>query len=146
MTTRVRWGRSDPRWAARWALVAFLVTELITRIITTTLHLGGAGTSGGVIIGGVHIHHMIFGLTLLAVLSVLWLLRQERRRIKPLPLWEPIAFGIAWALILDESALLLNLKDVYWLPEGGESWIFIGAFVLLLGWLSFRPLSQTHDR
>lgn len=137
--------RTDPRWAARWALAAFIVTEIITRIITTTLHLRGAGTSGGLMIGGVHVHHMVFGLILLALVSLLWLLRQERRSFRPLPLWEPIGFGVAWALILDESALLLNLKDVYWLPQGEESWLLIGSFVLLLGWLAFRPIKRAKE-
>lgn len=131
--------RADPRVTARWVLAAFLLTEVITRIITTTLHLRGAGPDGGLMIGGVHIHHMIFGLLLLALISLLWLTRQSIRSVTRVPTWEAICLGIAWALILDESALLINLSDVYWKPLGDESFYAIAAFALILAWLSFRP-------
>lgn len=122
--------------------MAFLVTEIITRTITTTLHLRGAGSDGGLIIGGVHIHHMVFGLVILAVISVTWLVRQESPNPRALPTWQPILFGIAWALVLDESALILNLDDVYWAPQGDESYFFIGIFALVLAWFAFRPLPR----
>lgn len=63
-----------PRWHARWALVAFVVTALVTRVVTTTLRLRGAGTEGGLMIDGLHIHHMVFGLIILTVLSFMMLL------------------------------------------------------------------------
>jgi hypothetical protein len=35
--------------------------------------------------------------------------------------WLGAVFGIGAALVLDEYALWLNLKDVYWLPAGRSS-------------------------
>lgn len=135
---------SDPRIISRWTLAAFVVTVVVTRIITTTLHLRGAGTDGGILINGVHIHHMVFGLILLAVVSTLWLVRQGRDMVRRVPVWEAIGFGVAWALILDESALIINLSDVYWSPEGDSTWSFIFLFTLILLWLSFRPLPKNR--
>jgi hypothetical protein len=65
----------------------------------------------------------MFGLTILLVLTVAWALAagwtstisQARRA--------PILFGVAWALILDEVALIINLRDVYWTPLEDESFL-----------------------
>ena len=131
---------SDPRTPVRWALAAFLVTAVITRTITAILHLRGAGENGGLMIGGTHIHHMVFGLIILAVVTVTWLVRQGEVNPRPLPTWEPIAFGIAWALILDESALIINLSDVYWTALGeAESLFVLVLFAVILSWFAFRP-------
>lgn len=121
-----------PRWHARWALAAFLVTALATRAITTTLHLRGAGTEGGLMIDGLHIHHMVFGLIILAVLTFMMLLHAgEGGRWGNRP-WVPILFGVGWALVLDESALIISLADVYWEPLGDLSYWIMGAFALAL--------------
>lgn len=133
-----------PRWHARWALVAFVVTALVTRVVTTTLRLRGAGTEGGLMIDGLHIHHMVFGLIILTVLSFMMLLHTgqggpwgERR-------WVPILFGVGWALVLDESALIISLADVYWEPLGDLSYWIMGAFALAL--LIAAIWAPQHDR
>jgi hypothetical protein len=41
-------------------------------------------------------------------------------RIRPHPLMA-VAYGIGMALIVDEFALLLDLKDVYWAKQGRTS-------------------------
>ncbi len=71
-----------------------------------------------------HIHHMVWGISLLLILGYLWILQigtgmpgtsAAGSRVMAL------VFGIASALTLDEFALWFNLKDVYWLPQGRES-------------------------
>ena len=46
-----------------------------------------------------------------------------------------VLFGIGAALVLDEFALILNLADVYWAPQGRESIdgvvIFTAALVIV---------------
>src|SRR5512133_3113391 len=66
------------RGPARWALAAFIVTFTVTRIVTSVLRLRGDGTSGGLLVGGVHIHHMLWGLILLGLVAVSWLARPGR--------------------------------------------------------------------
>lgn len=121
-----------PRWRARWALAAFVVTAIVTRVITVTLHLRGAGTEGGLIVAGLHIHHMIYGLAILLVLTFMFVLfigESTRWANRP---WPPILFGAAWALVLDETALILSLDDVYWQPLGDLSYWVMGGFALAL--------------
>jgi hypothetical protein len=48
------------------------------------------------------------------------------------PRFRAILFGIGAALVLDEFALVLNLADVYWAPQGRES---IDAIVVFAGLL-----------
>jgi len=74
-----------------------------------------------VAIGGTHIHHVVFGILALLVAGLLSL-----DEIYRLP--RSILFGIGAALVLDEFALVVFLKDVYWLPQGSLS-----VFALLVG-------------
>lgn len=106
---------------------------VVIRTVTTTLHLRGAGADGGLLIGGVHIHHMVFGLALLLVLTLAWLLGAGWASDRSSSRWAPVVFGVASALVLDESALILNLADVYWAPLGEESLIAVLGLALVLG-------------
>ncbi len=128
------------RERAVWALGGFLLGVLLARVVTTVLHLRGAGANGGLIIGGVHIHHAMFGLTIMIVVTLLWMLEVGVDRRAGSRSWRvtATAWGFAWALILDEFALLLHLKDVYWLPEGEESLYALGAFGLLMSVVVWR--------
>jgi hypothetical protein len=68
--------------------------------------------------GGTHIHHFVWGILLLLTMGYLGL---------SFDLGTPwielvvIAFGLGMGLTLDEFALWLNLKDVYWQGQGRQS-------------------------
>ncbi len=122
----------SPRWRARWVLVSFLITWGIVRILTTVLHVEGAGSSGGLMVGGVHIHHAMFGVTILFVMTLAWVIGARWSSMSSTTKLRPILYGIGWALILDELALILNLADVYWAPLGDESLIAVAVFVIVV--------------
>lgn len=105
------------------ATLGFTATLAVTRGITTLLHKKGAGPNGGIIVGGVHIHHFVFGMVGLIVLGYLWLLLYGFEDTPPRRLFRytALAYGVCSALILDEFALWLNLRDVYWERQGRES-------------------------
>lgn len=124
------------RERAMFATLGFIVTLTITRGLTTWLHHRGAGPNGGIIIGGVHIHHFVFGIAGMFIVGYGWLLlfgfeHQPRRRWFRLT---ALGYGICSALILDEFALLLNLRDVYWERQGRESVEALCIFAALLLW------------
>jgi lysyl-tRNA synthetase class 2 len=65
--------------------------------------------------GGVHVHHMVIGVVLMAVTGLCLI------TLLPRGLWLEViafAFGAGLALTLDEFALILRLQDVYWSEEG----------------------------
>jgi len=107
--------------------IAFFATFLVVRIVTHVLKAESGG--GGLEIGGLHIHHVVFGIVLLLVFGVLdvnGLLPRARAAL----------FGMGSALVLDEFALVLNLADVYWAPQGRESIDAVIIFASVL-WLAF---------
>ena len=119
------------RSAALWVLIGFLVTYAITRSITLRIRRRGAepqpetpqdGESGGLIndihIGGVHVHHQVWGILLVLVTGLL-----EFRYSPGSPGQEILGalFGVGAALALDEFALWLHVEDVYWSEEGKKS-------------------------
>lgn len=103
---------------------AFLITFLLTRVVTHYLLRSKGG--GGIEIGSLHIHHMVFGLVLI-LLSGLLDIRDVLQRTRA------VVFGVGAALVLDEFALILNLADVYWRPEGRESIDAVIVFAAVLG-------------
>jgi hypothetical protein len=62
------------RERAMFATLGFVVGLGITRGITTWLHYRGAGANGGIIVSGVHIHHLVFGIFGMLLIGYGWLL------------------------------------------------------------------------
>ena len=99
-------------------LVAFLVTF---GFIRTSAHMIRAQVSwwpGNVQVGGTHVHHLVWGICLLLIVGYLEI------AIAPRSPWHEVLavlFGIGTGLTLDEFALWLNLKDVYWSEQGRRS-------------------------
>jgi hypothetical protein len=100
----------------------FFVSFLVTfGFIRTSAHMIRAQVSwwpGNVKVGGTHIHHLVWGIMLLLINGYVGV------AIHPGDPWRDIVavlFGIGTGLTLDEFALWLNLKDVYWEKEGRAS-------------------------
>jgi hypothetical protein len=68
--------------------------------------------------GGTHIHHMFWGILLILSMGYLGLTTDVG---SPWIELIGIGFGIGMGLTLDEFALWLNLKDVYWAEKGRQS-------------------------
>jgi hypothetical protein len=113
------------------AWCGFTVTFGILRAITWSIH-AKVGHFGNVTAGSVHLHHYLWGILLVVVVGFLGLVE----RAPTWRTWMGLAFGIGLALIVDELALLIDLKDVYWTGAGGVSiavaMVLIGAVGTLL--------------
>ncbi len=98
--------------------VAFLITF---GFIRTSAHMIRAQVSwwpGNVTVGGTHIHHLVWGIVTIMVTGYVGV------TIAPPSPWQEIIavlFGIGTGLALDEFALWLDLKDVYWSEQGRKS-------------------------
>ncbi len=100
-----------------WMLAAFLVTFLVTRAVTRAIRCGH-GPFRDTSVGGVHVHHQVYGIFLLLGSGT------AEFTYRPGPPWVhllAVLFGVGAALTLDEFALWLRLDDVYWTREGRSS-------------------------
>lgn len=112
--TMVEGGRAG----ALWLLVALLVTFLVVRGITRRIRSDRAGRLRDVTIGGLHIHHVVYGIGLTLAAGFL------EFRFRPESPWFELlalAFGVGAGLMLDEFALSLYTRDVYWAEQGRVS-------------------------
>jgi hypothetical protein len=103
--------------AAFLVLVAFLVSFLAIRT-SARLTRSVSWWPGGVQSGGVHLHHLVWGICLMIFSGFLAFAAPLHD-----PWWRIIAitFGIGVGFTLDEFALWVHLEDVYWLEEGRTS-------------------------
>ena len=98
--------------------------------------------------GGRHIHHLVFGILILLLVGYGWLAdigTGEDSSSILLSRLMSILYGVGAALTLDEFALWLNLRDVYWSAEGRSSIdaiILFGALLSASAWGA--PLLQSR--
>lgn len=139
-------------------LIAFLLTFFVTRTFVRFIrHRLAAGRPAkwwqprNVHIGGVHIHHVTFGVVLVMI-SGLTLVTLSDTGQELENTVAAIFFGIGAALVLDEYALILHLSDVYWEEDGRTSVDAVFAAVAVAGLLimGLHPLMLFvplwHDR
>ena len=108
---------------------SFLFIRFSTRMIRAQVKWW----PGNVTPGGVHIHHVVFGLVFLLIGGIgNFALRGEGRPFRELL---ALLFGIGVGLVLDEFALILHLEDVYWSEEGRRSLDAVLLSVLLIALL-----------
>jgi len=116
------------------ASLGFLLTFGIVRGITHMIR-AGVGPFHNVSSGGLHIHHLVWGILLLLLVGYIWLIQEGTGQTRLPSLFSrltAIAYGAGAALTLDEFALWLNLQDVYWEGKGRESIDAIVIFGALL--------------
>jgi hypothetical protein len=116
------------------ASIAFLLAFSIVRAITSLIR-AGLGPFRNVEPGGVHVHHLVWGILLLLLVGYLWL-AQVGSGAPGASVWASrltsALFGVGAALTLDEFALWLTLEDVYWTAQGRESIDAVVIFAALL--------------
>jgi hypothetical protein len=100
---------------------------------------------GSVEAGGVHIHHLVWGISLLLLSGFAAFVSDLYS-----PWWQitSATFGIGAGLTLDEFALWLYLEDVYWSSQGRDSIdaVVVAALLAALVVVGVQPfdLDQTQ--
>lgn len=123
-------------------LAGMLLSFAFIRFSTRMIRAEVSWWPGNVSPGGLHIHHLVFGIVTMMVAGFLGFALQPGS-----PGLEVLAalFGIGVGLTLDEFALWLYLEDVYWSEEGRRS-VDAVVFAAIIGGalvLGFTPVSST---
>jgi hypothetical protein len=118
-------------------LVSFLLTFGFIRLSTHMIRDQVSWWPGNVAVKGTHIHHLVWGILLVLIVGYVGIAiapGDPGREILA------VLFGIGAALTLDEFALWLNLKDVYWSKQGRRSIdaVIVAATLSALVILGFR--------
>jgi hypothetical protein len=120
--------------------VGLVVTFVLIRISVRLIRAKVRWWPGNITPGGTHIHHVVFGTVFMLVGGVAGLAAPDD--VHWLRLGAAALLGVGAALVLDEFALILHLRDVYWTKNGRLSvdavFLAIGMTGLLL--LGARPL------
>jgi hypothetical protein len=123
--------------------LAFTATFGAVRGITYSIK-NGKGPFGNISVGGEHLHHYMWGIGLVSGVGGVAVHGDEAHRRHPLV---ALSYGAGLALIVDEFALLLDLKDVYWAKQGRISVdLGVGGSSLAGSYFAALPLVRALRR
>jgi hypothetical protein len=112
-------------------MTSFGLTFVVARLSTWSIRRRGtAGPFRNVKLRNRHVHHFIPGIAMAFLAGGVSVASKN----EALDAWLAVPFGAGVALTLDESALLLELDDVYWSERGIVSvQITLSAMLMLSG-------------
>ena len=120
--------------------LAFTATFATVRGITYSIR-AGRGPFRNLSLGGEHVHHYLWGIGLLAGVGAIAVRGDESLRQHPVV---AVCYGSGLALIVDEFALLLDLRDVYWARQGRISVdLGIGGVAVAGSYFASLPLLRS---
>jgi hypothetical protein len=125
--------------------LAFTGTFAGLRLITYSIR-SGIGPFGNVKVGGQHLHHYMWGIGLLSGVGAVAVRGDEEHRRHPAV---AVSYGSGMAMIVDEFALLLDLRDVYWAKQGRISIdVGVGGIAAAGSYFAALPVIRRlrHDR
>jgi len=135
--------RATPHRLARRALFSFLLTFIISRA-TVFLIMSGTIPNMYFFLKGTHVHHLNYGIFLLAAVAGYAIFRRPAGRAADIT---AIVYGIALGLTFDEFGMWLHLGGSYWQRASVDAVIVVAALIGLVGFLrSLERLEARHFR
>jgi hypothetical protein len=123
--------------------LSFTGTFAGLRALTYSIR-AGKGPFRNISVGGEHLHHYMWGIAMLSGVGAVAVRGDERHRRHPAV---AVSYGTGLALIVDEFALLLDLKDVYWARQGRVSIdVGVGAIALTGSYFAALPVLRRLQR
>jgi hypothetical protein len=123
--------------------LAFTGTFAGLRGLTYSIR-AGKGPFRNISVGGEHLHHYMWGIGLLSGVGAIAVRGEERHRRHPAV---AVSYGSGLALIVDEFALLIDLRDVYWAKQGRISIdIGVGGIALAGSYFAALPVLRRLQR
>ncbi|HEU5333538.1 MAG TPA: hypothetical protein VFU73_12245 [Actinocrinis sp.] len=121
--------------AALMSWTGFTTTFAAVRAITYSIR-SGKGPFRNISAGNTHLHHYLWGIAMLGGVGAVAVHGTDESRRHPAV---ALGYGTGLALIVDEFALLLDLKDVYWAQQGRVS-VDVGVGIVAAGGTLFAAL------
>jgi hypothetical protein len=143
-----------PRRRMFIASVSFLFTFVGVRLLVHRI-VNHTGHFQWVMVRGMHIHHLVWGILILLLVGYGWLMDLGRSHTPTSIFFSrlmAVSYGAGAALTLDEFALWLNLSpDAYWSREGRlsiDAIILFGSLLAVGAWGApfFRGLKELGRR
>ena len=123
--------------------LAFTATFAGLRGLTYSIR-AGKGPGRNISVGGEHLHHYMWGIGLLSGVGAVAVRGEERHRRHPAV---AVSYGSGLTLIVDEFALLLDLRDVYWAKQGRISIdVGVGGIALTGSYFAALPVLRRLQR
>src|ERR1039458_5912830 len=129
-----------PRRRMFIASVSFLITFVGVRVLVHRIG-NHEGHFQWVVVRGMHIHHLVWGILILLLVGYGWLMDLGRSHTPTSIFFSrlmSVSYGVGAALTLDEFALWLNLEpDAYWSREGRlsiDAVILFGSLLAVGAW------------
>ena len=134
---------ASPHELARRALLAFLLTFMLARMLVFLI-MARAVPNLYLFLSGTHVHHLNYGIFLLALVGGYLLLRaptgDAARR-------AAFAYGIAMALTFDEFGMWLHLGGSYWQRASVDAIVVVAAALALVAYArSIEKFEVRHVR
>jgi hypothetical protein len=129
--------------AALLSWLGFTGTFGFVRALTYSIK-SGKGPFHNLSVGGEHLHHYMWGIGMLAGVGAIAVHGEDTQRRHPAV---ATSYGVGLALIVDEFALLLDLRDVYWARQGRISVdLGVGGVSLAGSYFAALPLLRALRR
>jgi hypothetical protein len=134
--------RAEPASAhrARLALLAFIITFILARTLVLCI-MSRRIPNLYLFLSGTHVHHLNYGIFLLAGVAGYLLLRSP---CGPAAGRAAIVYGIAMALTFDEFGMWLHLGGSYWQRASVDAIVVVAACLALLAYA--RSLGRFERR
>lgn len=113
-------------------LISFLITFIASRLLVYMMFADRVPEMY-LFVKGVHIHHLNYGILILAFVGAYCLLKKSYSKPNM-----AVVYGIGLGLTFDEFGMWLMLEDNYWIRQSYDAIIAISAALLIAVYLSWR--------
>ncbi|HVO52009.1 MAG TPA: hypothetical protein VMV60_13525 [Thermoanaerobaculia bacterium] len=132
-------GRDEACASARRALFAFLLTFVASRAMVLLI-MSGRVPNMYFFLRGTHVHHLNYGIFLLAGVGAYLVVRRPAGREGRIA---ALVYGVAIGLTFDEFGMWLHLGGSYWQRASVDAVLVVAA---ILGLVSYAPALKDFEQ